>query len=54
MIQKSSFLKFQIPEIKLLKITLPVFSNNLEEWLSFYNLFKANVDCIENLSESKN
>ena len=41
--QDSSSLKIQVPEVKLPKLNLPTFSGNLEEWLSFFDLFQASV-----------
>lgn len=48
----AGFLKSQ-SDVKLPKLTLPTFSVNLEEWLSFYVLFRASVDCNESLTNCK-
>lgn len=42
--QNDSFWKAQIPEVRLPKLTSPKFNSNTEEWLLFYDIFKANVD----------
>ncbi|XP_023218533.1 uncharacterized protein LOC111620766 [Centruroides sculpturatus] len=43
-------LKSQVPDVRLPKLSLPTFSGNVEDWLSFQDLFKASVDNNCNLS----
>ncbi|XP_067129093.1 uncharacterized protein [Centruroides vittatus] len=43
-------LKSQVPDVRLPKLSLPTFSGNVEDWLSFHDLFKASVDNNSNLS----
>lgn len=45
--QNTSLLNSQIPELKQPKLPLPMFSGYTEESPSFYDSFKASIDCNE-------